>query len=329
MSQTAVGLPAATDSATVLASHDANGLPAAAEPTTVLTSPIAGGLLGTAEPRMAQASEGEGGWDVPQVINAYGQSPAGCSLAVPEGAWGAGQPDLAERDGATAMASNPRRPLQRPDRTEPSPVLETLSPAMLSLGRDAKTDLRELASLFPINKDPWRHQQGQERSSAEVREGGVTMLAMGNTTTLDSRESASVRTVANQLATRLVAWVDVTSTEGRTVFHLRLEPPELGSVRVQLSATAGTISAKFIASNEAAGQILQGQLHELRESLAKLGVSCASLDVSYGQGGSPGTAQQRELQPYPWHDNTHAVQDQQLVVWQRRSRPAALIDVLV
>ena len=328
-SQVAGGLPAAAEPATVLASQTAVGLPAATDPTTVLTSQNAGGLPETAEPRMAQSPEDEGGWDVPQVIEASDQSLAGRSLAVPEGAWGAGRPDLARRDGAAALASNPWRPLQHPDLTEPSPVLETLSPTMLSLGRDAKTDLRELASLFPISRDPWGHQQGQERSAADVRERGVTMLVMGNTTTLDSRESASVRPVADQLATRLVAWADVMSTEGRTVFHLRLEPPELGSVRVQLSATAGTISAKFIASNEAAGQILQSQLHELRESLAKLGVSCASLDVSYGQGGSQGTAQQRELQPYPWHDNTPAVQDQQLVVWQRRSRPAALIDVLV
>jgi flagellar hook-length control protein FliK len=135
--------------------------------------------------------------------------------------------------------------------------------------------------------------------------------------------------VAEQLAPRLVAWADVTTTEGRTVFHLRLEPPELGSVRVQLSAHAGAISAKLVASTEAAGQILQSQLHELRQSLTKLGVSFTSLDVSYGQDGSQGPAQQRELQPYPWPESSRPVLEQPAVVWQRRSRPAALIDVLV
>jgi hypothetical protein len=266
---------------------------------------------------------GAAGGEAAQAIEVSGPSLAGRTLAAE--ALAAGPPTGSQ--GATALAGNTGKLSHLADGTQTLSEVETLVPE--SLGRDAQGALRDFTSLLPLRKEPAGPSDGQRVSSAEVRDAGGTLLAADHAPASSSKESPAVRPVVEQVATRLVAWADVTTKEGRTVFHLRLEPPELGAVHVHLSAANGAISAKLIAANEAAGQILQSQLHELRESLDKLGVSFASLDVSYDQGGSQGPTQQPELQLYPWQDDSRVVLEPPLVVWQRRSRPAALIDVLV
>jgi len=204
----------------------------------------------------------------------------------------------------------------------------------LSCGRPAQADLRELALAFQANKrlhqTPLGHRNGSDIPTATGHEAGQTATpAAGVATTLGSGETAPVRPIVEQVATRVVTWAEMTKGEGRTVFHLRLDPPRLGSVRVELSATAQIVSVKLIASNQAAGTILQTQLHELRQSLTAADVSFANLDVSYDESGSQGPAWQQELHPYPLsHGEASGVLDEQPVTWQWRSRSDALIDVL-
>ena len=66
--------------------------------------------------------------------------------------------------------------------------------------------------------------------------------------------------------------------------RLRLDPPELGLVRVHLRLTDEAVSVRFIAGDEAATRILQSQLPDLRQSLAERGLASAHCDVSYESG---------------------------------------------
>jgi len=102
--------------------------------------------------------------------------------------------------------------------------------------------------------------------------------------------------VADQLTQAFVAHADVARNDGRIDFHLRLEPPQLGTVQIHLSATDHTISARVVVAQEATRQLLDGQAHHLRQSLAQAGLSLTGFDVSRDGGGSRG-GQQPPPQP--------------------------------
>ncbi len=62
--------------------------------------------------------------------------------------------------------------------------------------------------------------------------------------------------------------------------HLRLDPPELGMVRVHLRMSDDVVSVRFIAGDEAVTKLLESQLPDLRQSLAERGLAFAQCHVS-------------------------------------------------
>lgn len=63
--------------------------------------------------------------------------------------------------------------------------------------------------------------------------------------------------------------------------RLRLDPPELGIVRVHLRLMDEAISVRFITGDEAVTRMLESQLPDLRQSLAERGLAFAPCDVMY------------------------------------------------
>ncbi len=120
--------------------------------------------------------------------------------------------------------------------------------------------------------------------------------------------SRSAPSVADQLAREILARAEVTQKEGRTDFQIRLEPPELGTVRIHLVAVDQTVSARVVASDEAARQAIEQQMHVLRQSLAEAGVTLKSFHVAgSGSGWQQGQKQERTYQPMPPYDSLHFV----------------------
>jgi hypothetical protein len=105
--------------------------------------------------------------------------------------------------------------------------------------------------------------------------------------------------VADQLTQAFVAHADIARTDGRVDFHLRLDPPQLGTVQIHLTATDHTISARVVVAQEATRQLLDGQAHHLRQSLAQAGLSLTGFDVSRDGGGWRGGQQQQQPTPLP------------------------------
>ena len=286
------------------------------------------GQAGGADPSAFLSRGGKLGLNVQQMIEPTGHSLQDPPQVGPDGPIEIGDVAPVAEDVVTALSTQDKKPVRLPVDAE-LPVFDTLS-----RGDEAQTDFRELTLSFLGNKrlhqTPLSHHNGPDISSTSGHEAGHTAAhAMTSATTFASAETSPARPIAQQLATRVVSWAEIAKDEGRTVFHLRLDPPRLGSVRVELSATAKIVSVKLIASNQAAGNVLQAQLHELRQSLTEAEVSFANLDVSYDESGSQGPALQRELNPYsPWHGDTGGEGDEQPVAWQWRSRSETLIDVL-
>jgi flagellar hook-length control protein FliK len=85
-----------------------------------------------------------------------------------------------------------------------------------------------------------------------------------------------------------VAQADVATRDGRIDFHLHLEPANLGTVHVYLTASDQTVSARIVAAHDSTQAALAGQAHELRAALTQAGVSLGSFDLAGGQGGGQG-----------------------------------------
>jgi flagellar hook-length control protein FliK len=70
--------------------------------------------------------------------------------------------------------------------------------------------------------------------------------------------------------------------------RIRLSPPELGDVRVQLQQTSEGLVARVVADHQAAAQTLQQSAGDLRRALEASGVSLLRLDIGSSDGQSEG-----------------------------------------
>jgi len=103
--------------------------------------------------------------------------------------------------------------------------------------------------------------------------------------------------VADQLGDAILAQLDSSPGEGRIDIHLRLDPPELGQVHVQLTLSNQTLSARLMAHDDATRQLIQNQMDSLRQRLQDTGLGLGQLDVSGG--GGRGGQRQQTLFPSP------------------------------
>jgi flagellar hook-length control protein FliK len=151
----------------------------------------------------------------------------------------------------------------------------------------------------------------------------VTALAQPAPTAAGGGAAPSV---AEQIGHAIQARLEVAPDEGRIDFHLRLDPPELGQVRVQLTLTNQTLTARLVAHDDSTRQLIQGQMEALRQRLQETGLGLGQLDVSGGDGGRGGRQQQPLL---PWPDPAGAGPLPRPVAAGQPARPvAAGIDVM-
>jgi len=90
--------------------------------------------------------------------------------------------------------------------------------------------------------------------------------------------------IAEQISHAILSRMDVAKSEGRIDVSLRLDPPDLGPVRVQITLTEQTLTARLIVHEESARQLVQGQIDGLKQRLAETGLSLGQFDVSGGSG---------------------------------------------
>jgi len=89
--------------------------------------------------------------------------------------------------------------------------------------------------------------------------------------TMDSEEQANVARVVRGLT-------NVINQRGCAV-TLRLHPPELGVVRIELAMTDGQVRAAFHVEHESVRTLLNHQIHQLRHALESQGLVVERLIV--------------------------------------------------
>jgi flagellar hook-length control protein FliK len=85
---------------------------------------------------------------------------------------------------------------------------------------------------------------------------------------------------ADQVGSEILARMQHMGPEGRTDFHFQLQPPELGLVRIHLTATDGQVSARLVVREAGTRQLLQSQMDTLMQRLSHAGVALGRFDVS-------------------------------------------------
>jgi flagellar hook-length control protein FliK len=98
--------------------------------------------------------------------------------------------------------------------------------------------------------------------------------------------------VFDQVARGIVAHAEVVTRPGSTDFHLRIEPPNLGTVLIHLTATEHTITARVVVAHEQTQVLMAGQENDLRQVLALSGITLTGFEVSRNFGESQGQRDQ-------------------------------------
>jgi flagellar hook-length control protein FliK len=80
-------------------------------------------------------------------------------------------------------------------------------------------------------------------------------------------------------SSRIVRGLSAMVNQRGGVMHMKLSPPELGSLRVQMTMAQGTVSANFIAGTEQAHALLERNLAVLRTALESHGLTVEKLGV--------------------------------------------------
>lgn len=155
-------------------------------------------------------------------------------------------------------------------------------------------------------------------SPTPLTSGEPTRVADATRTT--TVEGAQPRSVVQQTADALIREASLTQTPGESEFRLRLNPAELGEIRIHLRSTAEGVTAHLTVAEEGVRKMIESQLPDLRQRLADAGVTVNGFNVSTDSGSNRGQSESSTLeQPFEWQV---AAQQQQPAHRPPKVRPA-------
>ena len=99
----------------------------------------------------------------------------------------------------------------------------------------------------------------------------------------------------NNLMDQIARKISVRGNGAKNEIHIRLEPPSLGTVRMNISTTGDVMKTTIITENHAVRQTIENNLSQLKHSLSQQGLVVENLNVLVG--GDSGFAGQNQQQP--------------------------------
>lgn len=111
---------------------------------------------------------------------------------------------------------------------------------------------------------------------------GVSIFKMPDTVNLQQTNPQPERAISAKVIDQIVRTAKVQLSEGRSDMTLRLDPPHLGSVQMNVSVADGVVTASLQTTTESAKHILLSDLAGLKQSLSQAGVNIDSINVTVG-----------------------------------------------
>lgn len=188
----------------------------------------------------------------------------------------------------------------------------------LSSGVQIKTDATSLvsdqASLIDLTKSLLADSIGK----VQIQKLGVDAVKVDNTSikSIDKAQEASkeakhksaqlTKHEASQTLNKVEQALQeaIKSSDGKTV-SVRLDPPSLGSIKVDITLKEGSLFARVTADTPQVGQLLREKGHEMQEMLRRLGLDVDQVLVFVGSeshGDHPTHQQHNQKREFSWVD---------------------------
>jgi flagellar hook-length control protein FliK len=221
----------------------------------------------------------------------------------------------------TPQAETPQSgPLQNETpRLEIPQAAETHAPAASGTTPEAAPQLSEATDELPLNKQDQPPEQGlvraeeakpqatarwelskpvthtaavpenpaaDERGAIALYPGEQIPAEVGRANSAGSAQAASDHATAlpvedTEVIGQVVRGASMMVNQGRTEVRVRLHPPELGTVRVELASDrSNVVEARIVAERDEVRSLIERNLPQLRESLSASGVQVGTFDVS-------------------------------------------------
>jgi flagellar hook-length control protein FliK len=202
---------------------------------------------------------------------------------------------------ATPTQPTPTRGPVQPQGVNPEAVPATTDGSVTGFRLPSEKVVRATTAAFEPELKPALVTDGtQPVDSARVL-SHTTPVASSASATPDQAvaDGRSVATPAHQISDNWITHADVRSQGGEHEFHMRLDPPELGEVRVRVHSSGDGVRAELTVANDAVRAMIESQIPELRQRLQDGGVSVTQFDVTTNTAGGDSSARNpyRESQP--------------------------------
>lgn len=117
----------------------------------------------------------------------------------------------------------------------------------------------------------------------------TSSLKTGNTVDWKPQEILE-RSVVDQIVSKAT----FTSKNGQSEMRIQLDPPSLGTVKVQITVEGEKVSANVLTDNSIARDIIERNIQHLRNSLSDQGLKVEHMSVNVGNDPKqPGAGQER------------------------------------
>ncbi len=128
-------------------------------------------------------------------------------------------------------------------------------------------------------------------SSSSIPPNAVPAAMIPSTSSAKSA-TGTMASPAAQIADGITANSHRLERDGTVEFRLRLDPPDLGRVRVHLISTGDELRGHLIVADDSVRRLIESQLPELRQRLQSVGVAVERFDITADSGGGQRNAQQ-------------------------------------
>jgi len=100
--------------------------------------------------------------------------------------------------------------------------------------------------------------------------------------------------IENRVIDQIINRLSVRSNGSQSEVKIRLDPPSLGTVRLNISTSADGVRTLIVAENQAVKQLIENNLSQLRDSMANQGLKLDGFSVEVGGDSGPGFSQQQD-----------------------------------
>jgi flagellar hook-length control protein FliK len=216
----------------------------------------------------------------------------------------------------SVAASNASRTEERDAQNEANSERREEAAAMANRGQASEIIAAQTAQQAAASNGDSTSESNRSALKPVSANGDVVQTTLGRTPRgADAAQRAAPgqaselpRVDATRFVGRVAKAVQVAQERGGAL-QLRLSPPELGSLRLELTVQNGVMTASLETETSAARQILLDHLPALRDRLAEQNIRVERFDVDvrqqqHGGGGDPSASQQQEHQQQPQHSNS-------------------------